>query len=67
MAGDTAPSTEITGGCLCGAIRYRVTRPLDKIIMFVMNVWTRSARPWMHIDPAIEQHPQNRPMPQKSR
>jgi len=148
MADDNASSTEITGGCLCGAIRYRVTQPLDKIIMchctdcqkasgtgasantivpsdrfeitkgtprifskvvdsgntllrafcpdcgapiysrrahmpevtvlkvgsldapvdmkVVMNIWTRSARPWTRLDPAIEQHPQNRPAPQKS-
>lgn len=28
----------------------------------VMNIWTRSARPWAHIDPATEQYPQNRPI-----
>ncbi len=28
----------------------------------VMNIWTQSARPWMHLDPATEQYPQNRPM-----
>ena len=27
------------------------------------NIWTRSARPWMHIDPGATNHPQNRPMP----
>ena len=27
------------------------------------NIWTRSARPWMHIDPAAVNHPQNRPVP----
>ncbi len=27
-----------------------------------MNIWTQSARSWMHLDPAIEQYPQNRPM-----
>ena len=27
-----------------------------------MNIWTRSAQPWSHIDPAVEQHAQNRPM-----
>ncbi len=27
------------------------------------NIWTRSARPWMHIDPAAANHPQSRPMP----
>ena len=29
----------------------------------VMNIWTDSARPWVYIDPAIEQHAQNRPVP----
>ena len=29
---------------------------------WVMNIWTRSARPWMHIDPATECHPENRPV-----
>ncbi len=134
----------ITGGCLCGAVRYTVSQPLEKIIAchcthcqkasgagashnallptsavtftsgtpklfrdtaesgnilkryfcgdcgsplysqreklpemmvlkigtldspppmkLVMNIWTRSARPWMHIDPATECHPQNRPV-----
>ena len=28
----------------------------------VMNIWTNSARPWMHIDPATERHPENRPV-----
>lgn len=28
----------------------------------IMNIWTRSARPWMHIDPATECHPENRPV-----
>ena len=27
-----------------------------------MNIWTNSARPWMHIDPTIERHPENRPV-----
>ena len=27
------------------------------------NIWTRSARPWMNIDPAATNHPQNRPAP----
>jgi hypothetical protein len=135
---------ESTGGCLCGALRYRINRPLDKLIQchcthcqktsgagasfnaaipadsfeltrgtpkryddkadsgnilwrffcgdcgsplysqrstlpgfmvikagslddsdqlkVTMNIWTRSARPWMPIDPALEQHPQNRPV-----
>ena len=28
----------------------------------VMNIWTSSARPWIHRDPATESHPQNRPV-----
>jgi hypothetical protein len=28
----------------------------------VMNIWTNSARPWMHIDPATERHSENRPV-----
>jgi hypothetical protein len=31
-----------------------------------MNIWTDSALPWMAIDPAIEHHAQNRPVPQAS-
>jgi len=27
----------------------------------VMNIWTKSARPWMHIDPATSCYPENRP------
>ena len=148
MADQPSAAAEMTGGCLCGAIRYRVTQHPDKIIMchctdcqkasgagasantvvptdsfeitkgtpkvfskvvdsgntlmrafcpdcgspiysrranapqmtvlkvgsldapvdlkVVMNIWTRSARPWMHIDPALDQYPQNRPAPSKS-
>ena len=28
-----------------------------------MNIWTRSARPWMRIDPALENYSQGRPAP----
>ncbi|MCX7172665.1 MAG: GFA family protein [Proteobacteria bacterium] len=28
----------------------------------VMNIWTKSARPWMHIDPALQGYPENRPV-----
>ena len=31
-------------------------------LKLVMNIWTNSARPWMHIDPATERHPENRPL-----
>jgi len=31
-----------------------------------MNIWTRSARPWMHIDPNSVQHAQGRPAPTPS-
>lgn len=148
MTGESGSASELTGGCLCGAIRYRVTQPIERIIMchctdcqkasgtgasanaaipserfeitrgtpkvfsktadsgntllrafcadcgspiysrrahmpeltvlkvgtldapppmkVAMNIWTRSARPWSHIDPTLDQYPQNRPMPQKT-
>lgn len=28
----------------------------------VMNIWTKSARPWMHIDPATSCYAENRPV-----
>ena len=28
----------------------------------IMNIWTNSARPWVHIDPATESYPENRPI-----
>lgn len=28
----------------------------------IMNIWTNSAQPWVHIDPAAENHPENRPV-----
>jgi hypothetical protein len=141
-------ASQLQGGCLCGAIRYQVNQPLDKIILchctdcqkasgtgasantvvpsdrleitkgtpkifskivdsgstlhrafcadcgspiytrrahmpevsvlkvgtlddsngmqVVMNIWMQSARRWDHLDPGVEQHAQNRPMPQKS-
>jgi hypothetical protein len=31
-------------------------------LAMAMNVWTDSALPWMHIDPALANHPQNRPI-----
>lgn len=137
-------SNPITGGCLCGKIRYSVSQPVEKIIAchckncqkssgsgasyntvvaagaftitsgtprlyadmpdsgnilnryfcgdcgsaiytqrskvpemvvvrvgtlddsshlkLVMNIWTKSARPWMHIDPSSECHLENRPV-----
>ena len=137
-------SNTITGGCLCGKIRYSVSQPVEKIIAchcthcqkasgagashntvvpasaftitvgtpklfadtpdsgnilnryfcgdcgtpiynqrtktpemvvikvgtlddsndmkLVMNIWTKSARPWMAIDPASECHAENRPV-----
>ena len=27
----------------------------------IMNIWTKSARPWMHLDPATECHAENIP------
>jgi hypothetical protein len=31
-------------------------------LKLVMNIWTDSALPWMHLDPAIARHPKNRPV-----
>ena len=31
-------------------------------LKLAMNIWTDSALPWMHLDPAIEKHQKNRPM-----
>lgn len=31
-------------------------------LKIAMNIWTDSARPWMHIDPATERYTQNRPI-----
>lgn len=32
-------------------------------LTIAMNIWTASALPWMHIDPAAQNHTGNRPMP----
>lgn len=40
-------STPALEGCLCGAIRYRVSHPISKL----------------RIDPALENYPQGRPVP----
>jgi hypothetical protein len=137
-------SESITGGCLCGRIRYTVSQPIEKVIAchcthcqkisgaasshnavvpasaftltagtpkryadtadsgntlyrffcpdcgsslysqrekaremvvlkvgtldapgemtLAMNIWTRSARPWIHLDPEVPQFTQNRPV-----
>ena len=31
-------------------------------LALAMNIWADSALPWMHIDPAVEKHPKNRPL-----
>jgi hypothetical protein len=31
-------------------------------LKIAMNAWTEVALPWMHIDPAVENHRQNRPV-----
>ena len=31
-------------------------------LKLAMNIWTDSALPWMHVDPAVEQYPGNRPL-----
>ena len=90
-------SEPITGGCLCGAIRYEVSVPVEKLIAchctdcgspiysqranapdflvlkagsldhpeglkVVMNIWTRSRRPWTLMDESLESHEGNRPV-----
>jgi len=137
-------SVEITGGCLCGKIRYTVSQPVQNVIVchctncqkasgtgashntvvptsavtftsgepkffadtaksgntlyryfcgdcgspiysqrakvpemmvlkvgslddtdamkLIMNIWTNSARPWVHIESTTECHPENRPV-----
>jgi hypothetical protein len=58
----------LTGGCLCGAIRYTVDVPITELragslddgaanAKIVSHIWTKSARPWSYIDPAAKQHP----------
>ncbi len=32
-------------------------------LKLAMNIWTDSALPWMHLDPAVARHPKNRPIP----
>ncbi|MEK9774872.1 MAG: GFA family protein [Quisquiliibacterium sp.] len=32
----------------------------------IMNIWTKSARPWVRLDPSVEQHPGNRPAASKT-
>ena len=31
-------------------------------LKLAMNIWTDSTLPWMVLDPAVERHPQNRPV-----
>ncbi len=31
-------------------------------LKLAMNIWTGSALPWMHVDPAVEHYPGNRPV-----
>ena len=63
----------LTGGCLCGAIRYTIGTPVATLragtlddssgMKITGNIWTSAARPWDHIDPATECHPGNLPPP----
>lgn len=39
--------------------------PVD--MQLVAHIWTRSARPWSHIDPAAEQHAEGAPPPAPAR
>ena len=31
-------------------------------LTLAMNIWTDSALPWLHVDPAVEHYPGNRPL-----
>ena len=78
MYADTAQSGNILNRFFCGncgspIYSQRVRMPelmvlkvgtLDAAgdMKLVMNIWTGSARPWMHIDPATECHSGNRPI-----
>ncbi len=75
---DTAQSGNILNRYFCGdcgspVYSQRAKAP-DMIVLkvgtldaqdgmkLVMNIWTRSARPWMHRDPATESYPESRPV-----
>lgn len=75
---DTAQSGNILNRFFCGdcgsAIYSQRSKAPDMIALkvgtldassgmkLIMNIWTKSARPWMHVDPASECHPENRPV-----
>ena len=75
---DTAASGRILNRYFCGdcgspVYSQRETMPEMMVLKagtldapgdfkIAMNIWTDSARPWIHIDPASELYPQNRPI-----
>ncbi|TRZ57077.1 MAG: hypothetical protein D4S02_14150 [Rhodocyclaceae bacterium] len=75
---DTADSGNILNRYFCGdcgsAIYNQRTKTPEMVVVkvgtlddssqmkLVMNIWTKSARPWMTIDPATECHAENRPV-----
>jgi hypothetical protein len=75
---DTAQSGNILNRYFCGDCGSPIYSQREKVPDFmvlkvgsldapgdmklVMNIWTNSARQWMHIDPATERHPENRPV-----
>ena len=48
---DTPQLRVVRAGAFDSALNVKIT----------CNIWTASARPWMHIDPASERHPGNLP------
>ena len=75
---DTAQSGNILNRYFCGDCGSPIYSQREKVpemmvlkvgtldssndMKIVMNVWTKSARPWMHVDSATECHAENRPV-----
>ena len=75
---DTAQSGNILNRYFCGDCGSPIVSQREKVpgmmvlkvgtldtpgdMKLVMNIWTSSARPWMHMDPSIECHTENRPV-----
>jgi hypothetical protein len=75
---DTAASGNILKRYFCGDCGSPIYSQREKVpemmvlkvgtldepshMKLVMNIWTNSARPWMYRDPAVEHHPENRPV-----
>jgi len=78
MYADTAASGNILKRFFCGDCGSPIYSQREKVpemmvlkvgtldapndMKLVMNIWTNSARPWMYREPALEHHPENRPV-----